>query len=164
MALLCYTKISVVWELPFVCNGMNLVLRQPRVCRHAGTISSALGQVLMFSRGHGADESRAAFIRALDIVEAIDNPTERFTVCYGLWIGHLVRGALRFAREIAETFLREALRRARAMECVVANPRVVGHAKLPVFNVADHSESNGFFPFELTRWLPRMQDFQSLRR
>jgi hypothetical protein len=35
------------------------------------------------------------------------NPAERFTIYFGLWLGNMVRGELRFAREIAETFLRE---------------------------------------------------------
>src|SRR5262249_35831851 len=47
---------------------------------------------------------------------AIDNPTERFTINFGLWMGHAARGELEFAREIAETFLREAERGAPTTE------------------------------------------------
>ncbi len=79
----------------------------------------SLGQALMFSRGYGADESRAAFVRARDLALAIDNSTERFTVYYGLWIGNLVRGELGLAREIAETFLRDAEHGSRTTECGV---------------------------------------------
>jgi len=71
----------------------------------------------MWSRGFGAKESKAAFIRARELAAAIDNATERFTTYYGLWVGNLVRGELEFAREIAETFLHEAEGGAWTMEC-----------------------------------------------
>jgi predicted ATPase len=71
----------------------------------------------MFSRGFGATEAKAAFIRARELAAAIDNPTERFTIYYGLWAGNLMRGELELAREIAETFLREAEREGRTAEC-----------------------------------------------
>ena len=80
-------------------------------------IQTDLGKALMFSRGFGAEESKAAFIRARELPAAIDNPTERFTIYFGLWLGNMVRGELRLAREIAETFLREAERGAWTTEC-----------------------------------------------
>src|SRR5262249_54074185 len=48
---------------------------------------------------------------------------------HGLWSGHMVRGELRLAREIAETFLREAERGARTTECGFAR-RLLGHTCL----------------------------------
>jgi predicted ATPase len=80
-------------------------------------LQTDLGKALMLSRGFNADETKAAFIRARELAAAIDNPTERFTIYNGLWLGNVVRGELRFAREIAETFLREAERGAWATEC-----------------------------------------------
>jgi class 3 adenylate cyclase/predicted ATPase len=80
-------------------------------------LQTDLGKALMWSRGYGAEESKAAFIRARELAAAIDNATERFTIYVGLWIGNMVRGELGFAREIAETFLREAEREARTTEC-----------------------------------------------
>jgi predicted ATPase len=65
-------------------------------------IQTGLGKALMFSRGFGADESKAAFIRARELPAAIENPTERFTIYFGLWVGNMVRGELKLAREIAE--------------------------------------------------------------
>jgi hypothetical protein len=88
-------------------------------------LQTDLGQALMFSRGFGAAESRAAFIRARELAAAIDDATERFTIYYGLWIGHRWRGELRLAREVAETFLREAERGARTTECGVGR-RLLG--------------------------------------
>ena len=88
-------------------------------------LQTDLGKALMWSRGFSANESKAAFIRARDLAAAIDNPTERFTIYYGLWVGHSLRGELRFAREIAETFLREAERGALTTECGFGH-RLVG--------------------------------------
>jgi class 3 adenylate cyclase/predicted ATPase len=79
-------------------------------------LQTDLGKALLWSRGFGAEESKAAFIRARELVAAIDNPTERFTIYYGQWVGNLMRGELRFAREIAETLLREAERGAPTTE------------------------------------------------
>jgi predicted ATPase len=70
----------------------------------------------MFSQGYSAEESKAAFIRARELAAAIDDATERFTIYFGLWVGNLMRGELGSAREIAETFLREAERGARTTE------------------------------------------------
>ena len=80
-------------------------------------LQTDLGTALMWSRGYGADESKAAFIRARELAAAIDDATERFTIYYSLWAGNALRGELGSAREIAETFLREAERGARAAEC-----------------------------------------------
>lgn len=80
-------------------------------------LQTDLGRALMFSRGYAATESKAAFNRARELAAAIDNPTERFTIYYGLWVGNLVRSELKLARDIAETFLREAEGEARITEC-----------------------------------------------
>jgi tetratricopeptide (TPR) repeat protein len=80
-------------------------------------LQTDLGKALMWSRGFGTNESKAAFIRARELAAAIDDATERFTIYYGLWLGNIVHGELGLAREIAETFLREAESRALTMEC-----------------------------------------------
>jgi predicted ATPase len=92
-------------------------------------LQTSLGKALMWSRGFGAEESKAAFIRARELAAAIDDPNERFTIYYGLWVGNLVRGELGFAREIAETFLREAERGARPTECGFGR-RLLGYTHL----------------------------------
>jgi class 3 adenylate cyclase/predicted ATPase len=88
-------------------------------------LQTNLGKAIMWSRGFGADESKAAFIRARELARAIEDATERFTIYYGLWLGNVVRGELGFAREIAETFLRDAERGARTTECGVGR-RLLG--------------------------------------
>jgi tetratricopeptide (TPR) repeat protein len=92
-------------------------------------LQTSYGQALMWSQGFSADESKAAFIRARELAVAIDDAIERFTIYYGLWLGHTTRGELRFAREIAETLLREAESGARMAECGVGR-RLLGCACL----------------------------------
>jgi predicted ATPase len=92
-------------------------------------LQTDFGKAIMYSRGYGAEESKTAFIRARELAAAIDDATERFTIYYGLWAGNLLRGELRLAREIAETFLREAERGARTMECGIGR-RLLGFACL----------------------------------
>jgi class 3 adenylate cyclase/predicted ATPase len=92
-------------------------------------LQTDLGKALMWSRGYDADESKAAFIRARELAAAIEDAAERFTIYYGLWATNLVRGKLRFAREIAETVLREAERGARTTECGYGR-RLLGHTCL----------------------------------
>jgi predicted ATPase len=88
-------------------------------------LQTDLGKAPGWSRGFGAEESRAAFIRAREFAAAIEDATERFTIYFGLWVGNLARGELGLAREVAETFLREAGRGARTMECGVGR-RLLG--------------------------------------
>jgi class 3 adenylate cyclase/predicted ATPase len=92
-------------------------------------LQTDLGKALMWSRGFAADETKAAFIRARELAAAIDDQNERFTIYYGLWVNNLMRGELPLAREIAETFLREAERGAGTMECEVGR-RFVGLTSL----------------------------------
>src|SRR5262249_23776031 len=92
-------------------------------------LQTDLGKALMWSRGFGAEESKAAFIRARELAAAIDDPTERFIIYHGLWATNLVRGELGLAREIAETFLRDAERGAWRAECGFGR-RLLGHTCL----------------------------------
>jgi predicted ATPase len=116
------TLLAALAETDEVKNAA--ALRQRRL-----KLQTGLGKALMYSRGFGADESKAAFIRARELAVAIDNPTERFTIYYGLWVGNLLRGEFGLAREIAETFLREAERGARTTEYGVGR-RLLGQTRL----------------------------------
>jgi predicted ATPase len=106
-------------EFPEIEQAQALLaaLAETDEVKNAAASQTDLGRALMYSRGYGAEEAKAAFIRARELAATIDNPTERFTIYYGLWLGNMVRGELGFAREIAKTFLREAEREARTTEC-----------------------------------------------
>ena len=70
-------------------------------------LQTSYGRAMMWSRGFGAEEAKAAFTRAKDLATGVDNAAERFNTYYGLWVGSVVRGELGRARETAETFRRE---------------------------------------------------------
>jgi predicted ATPase len=55
----------------------------------------------------------------------VEDPVERFSVYYGLWIGHFVRGEPAPIREMAELFLREATARPDCPETLIGH-RTVG--------------------------------------
>jgi hypothetical protein len=109
------TPISLFWRK--AGEGRSAAATASASANQRLKIQTNLGKALMYSRGYSADESKAAFVRARELAAAIENPTERFTIYFGLFTGSLLRGELRLAREIAETFLREAEGGARTMEC-----------------------------------------------
>ncbi|HME83759.1 MAG TPA: hypothetical protein VKG91_04205 [Roseiarcus sp.] len=47
---------------------------------------------LIALRGHGAAETTAAFARARELAAGVENPMERMSIYYGLWLGSFVRG------------------------------------------------------------------------
>jgi predicted ATPase len=71
-------------------------------------LQTGYGQALMFAKGFGAEEAKAAFTRAQQLAAGVENAGERFDSYYGLWVRSLWRGELRLARDTAETFRREA--------------------------------------------------------
>ena len=99
-------------------------LRQRRL-----QLQTSYGQALMLSRGFGSEEAKAAFARAQELAKAVDNAAERFDAYYGEWVGSLLRGELRSARETAEAFLRETEKEARKTEAAAAR-RCLGTACL----------------------------------
>jgi tetratricopeptide (TPR) repeat protein len=81
----------------------------------------ACGSALMASRGHHAAETTAAFARARELAEGLDDATERFSAYYGLWVGHYVRAEIAPMRELADAFLNDASRRKGSPELCVAH-------------------------------------------
>jgi predicted ATPase len=92
-------------------------------------LQTRYSQAMMYSRGFGSDESKAAFARARTLAAGTGEAGERFDAYYGLFIGSLVRGELSLARETAESFLGDAENEGRTTEAAVAR-RCVGMARL----------------------------------
>src|SRR5262249_6938866 len=88
-------------------------------------LQTIYGQALMWSRGFGSEETKAAFASARLLAEAAGNSDERFDAYYGHWLVSITRGELGPARDTAETFRREAERDAQLTEAAVAR-RVLG--------------------------------------
>jgi class 3 adenylate cyclase/predicted ATPase len=79
------------------------------------------GQAVMWLRGYGAEETKAAFTRARELATNADDVAERLAIYYGLWVGVVTRGEWGLAREIAETFRHEAEDAAWNTEAAVAD-------------------------------------------
>jgi class 3 adenylate cyclase/predicted ATPase len=106
--------------------------------RAAGSISAesqrlkletSLGQAMMYSRGHGSEESKSAFARARALAAGVKDASERFDTYHGLFLGSVMRADLSLALETAESFLRDAENEGLVTEAAVAR-RNVGVARL----------------------------------
>jgi class 3 adenylate cyclase/predicted ATPase len=95
--------------------------------RRAATASERLrlqtsyGQAVMWAKGYQAPETTAAFARARELANQVEDASERFAAYYGLWVGHLTRCEPAPLQEMAELFLREATARPDSREVVVAH-------------------------------------------
>ena len=92
-------------------------------------LQTAYSQAMMWSKGFAAEETRTAFARAGELAARADDAPGRFVVHYARCVRSLMRGEYDQAREIAETFLREAEAEGRATEAGAAR-RMLGLALL----------------------------------
>jgi predicted ATPase len=88
-------------------------------------LQTSLGNALIWTKGHYAPETAAAFARARELANRVEDASERFSAYYGLWAGHFNRCEPEPMREMAELFLREAATRPDRPETLVAH-RVSG--------------------------------------
>ena len=71
-------------------------------------LQTAYAHAVLWSKGYGADETKAAFERTGDLATGLGLSAERFPAYYGQWAWSMLRGDARAARGIAEGFLRAA--------------------------------------------------------
>jgi predicted ATPase len=104
-------------------------------------LQTSLGNALIWAKGYQAPETSAAFARARELASQVEDPVERFSAYYGLWVGHFVRGEPAPMREMAELFLREATARPDCPEALVAH-RISGQAR---FHFGDFAGAHDHF-------------------
>ena len=68
-------------------------------------LQTAYAHAVLWSKGYGADETKAAFERTGDLATGLGLSAERFPAYYGQWAWSMLRGDARAARGIAEGFL-----------------------------------------------------------
>ena len=83
-------------------------------------LQTAYGQAVMWSKGFGAEETKAAFARAAELAAKSDDFSERFAAAHGQWTIAILRSELRSAHELAAAFLRQAEEAGRMTEVGVA--------------------------------------------
>ena len=84
-------------------------------------LQTSYGQALIWAKGFGADETKAAFTRANELTAGVSDATDRFATYYGLWVSSVMRGEFGFARHTVESFLQEAKTEGRTREVAIAN-------------------------------------------
>jgi hypothetical protein len=73
-------------------------------------LQTAYSNALLHGRGMSPAETTAAFAKARELATSIEDPVERFSAYYGLWVGPFIRGNLAQMHEVAEAFMRDAER------------------------------------------------------
>ena len=106
-------------EMADKASGVATPSAPPRTARLK--LQTSLGNALIAARGHGAPETSAAFARASELAVGVDDPVERLSANYGLWVGHLSRGEARPLRAIAEVLLRDIEGKPPSPEAAVAH-------------------------------------------
>ena len=84
-------------------------------------LQTSLGNALIWAKGYSAPETSAAFARARELANRVEDASERFSAYFGLWVGHLHRGEPAPTREMAEFFLREAMALPDCPETLIAH-------------------------------------------
>jgi class 3 adenylate cyclase len=84
-------------------------------------LQTSFGNALIAARGHGAVETTAAFARARELAAAVDDPMDRLSANYGLWVGNFSRGEVGPLRAIAEIVLRDIEGKPSSPEAAVAH-------------------------------------------
>ena len=81
----------------------------------------AKGNSLIAAQGHHAHATTAAFARARELAAQLDDPPERLSAYYGVWVGNFTRAEIAQAQETAEAFLKDATRRPGSPEAGIAH-------------------------------------------
>jgi tetratricopeptide (TPR) repeat protein len=92
-------------------------------------LQTSYGHALMWGKGYGAEETRAAFARVREFAGPAENPVTRFAAYDAQSLSSHIRGEHAQGREAAEFFLREAEAEGRATEAGAAR-RALGLACL----------------------------------
>jgi class 3 adenylate cyclase/predicted ATPase len=83
-------------------------------------LQTAYGYATMWSKGFAANETKAAFELATELAANTGDFSEWFAAASGQWTNALLRGELRYARNLALSLLREAEGAGRSLEVRVA--------------------------------------------
>ena len=83
----------------------------PRRASDGSNCRPAYGQAIMWSKGFGSEETKAAFVQARELAGGLDNPAERSSAYYGAWLASFTRAEIAQAQETAEAFLKDATQR-----------------------------------------------------
>jgi predicted ATPase len=84
-------------------------------------LQTSYGNAILWAKGHAAEETKAAFARIGELAPERGDAEAAFDAQYGRWGNAIFRGEMASAREMAESFLREADRLGRPTEAGVGH-------------------------------------------
>ncbi|MFQ5937155.1 MAG: AAA family ATPase, partial [Acidiferrobacterales bacterium] len=99
---------AYVEALAHLRKGLELIKNLPDTPEHAKqelALYITLGPALMGVKGHGAQEVGHAYQRARELCQQVGEPTEVFTVTWGLWFHYQFRAQFETARGLADEVL-----------------------------------------------------------
>src|SRR5262249_58319136 len=67
-----------------------------------------LGKAMLAARGYAAPETRETLLRAKALINNLTDPSQKFSLLYGIWACHYVGGEVSKQRDVATEFLAEA--------------------------------------------------------
>jgi class 3 adenylate cyclase/predicted ATPase len=135
-------------EFPEIAEGQSLLaeLAETDEVKSAASarerrlqLQTSYGQALLWSRGFGADETKAALIRVKELATQSGDAAERLRAYFGVWSGSILAGELASAGETAERFLQEAKACGDSTATAVAN-RLLGIVYLFRSDLAESQE------------------------
>jgi predicted ATPase/class 3 adenylate cyclase len=92
-------------------------------------LQTSYSQAVMWSKGFGAEETKAAFARVRELADGVGSVGERYATYYGLWASSAMQNDFTSALDIAETLLQEAQSEERQPEASAAQ-RMAGTIRL----------------------------------
>jgi predicted ATPase len=98
-----WTHLSLVEECRYRVEQAlaSLGQREGRDKRREMQLAAALGAALMYTRG-ATQETRAAFVRALEVADSLDDTDYQLRALWGLWADRMNDGAVGDAMRLAE--------------------------------------------------------------
>ena len=83
----------------------------PRAANRRLKLQASLGQAVMWGKGFGSEESKAAFLQARELASELENSADRASAYHGMWVGSITRAEIAQAQETAGAFLMDATQR-----------------------------------------------------
>ncbi len=89
---------------------LQLLPETPERTRMALELQVLLGQAMIAGRGYAAAETREILLRAKALIDDSTEPSQKFSVLYGIWACYYVAGEVNMQQTAAAEFLAEAER------------------------------------------------------
>jgi predicted ATPase/DNA-binding winged helix-turn-helix (wHTH) protein len=130
-----------------------------RDARREMKLSAALGASLLYARGATGPEIEAAWTKALEVAESLDDAEYQLRSLFGLWTSHINSGQHRVALALAQRFCILAASRP------ASNDRLIGERMIGVSQhyLGDQPSARRHIEHLLTRYVTPLQRSHAIR-